>query len=250
MRTPTTSARCSSCTTATPNNSLATWSGVYTELIEISDNLFGGTSGRDLVDIEPQNNVDDERLRNFVFERNLLTGTTTAWGGELLMLSGANVTLRDNVFYMPAQSSSIYRILGAQFAQRGSGNLLTVQYNEAYNNTCYAPNSQSAQTCIGFDTMGARSAPSINSFAKNNLFYVPSKATGPAVDNTGSGNTRVEQHRHRHGQRRIHEWQRQLQLDLGLQTHRQLLGCHDCPVWSDALGVPWSPTWNLGAVHQ
>ncbi len=27
------------------NNSIATWTGVYTELIEISDNWFGGTAG-------------------------------------------------------------------------------------------------------------------------------------------------------------------------------------------------------------
>ena len=168
--------------------SVATWTGTYTELIEISDNLFTGNSGGILSDIAPQNGGLDERLRNFVIERNLYSASTTAWGGTLLMVSGANMTLRDNVFYMPGPSSKIYPILGVQVAQRGSGNLLTVQYNEVYNNTCYAPNSQPNQTCIGFDTMGARSAPSINSVAKNNLFYVPSKATGPTVDYTGSGN--------------------------------------------------------------
>src|SRR5258707_721541 len=104
------------------NGSLATWTGIYTELIEISDNLFTGNSGGVLSDIAPQNGGVDERLRNFVIERNLYSASTTAWGGELLMLSGANMTLRDNVFYMPAATSTLYAALGAQVAQRGSGN--------------------------------------------------------------------------------------------------------------------------------
>ena len=214
------------------NGSLPTWTGIYTELIEISDNLFTGNSGAIASDIAPQNGGVDERLRNFVIERNLYSASTTAWGGELLMLSGANMTVRDNVFYMPAASSTIYAAIGVQFAQRGSGNLLTVQYNEAYNNTCYAPNSEPSQICIGFNTMGARSAPSINSVAKNNLFYTPSKATGPTVDNTGSGN--------RHQQSRLHEWQRRLQLDHRLQTDREL------PRWHQRAGLVRCPRSALG----
>ncbi len=36
-------------------DSSSTWTGVYTELIEISDNLFSGTSGATLVETAPQN---------------------------------------------------------------------------------------------------------------------------------------------------------------------------------------------------
>ena len=37
----------------------ATWSGVYTELVEISDNLFTATSGAQLVETAPQNSAVD-----------------------------------------------------------------------------------------------------------------------------------------------------------------------------------------------
>jgi len=231
------------------NGSVAPWTGVYTELIEISDNLFTGNSGGVLSDIAPQNGGLDERLRNFVIERNLYSASTTAWGGELLMVSGANMTLRDNVFYMPGPSSTTYPILGVQVAQRGSGNLLTVQYNEVYNNTCYAPNSQPNQTCIGFDTMGAKSAPSINSFAKNNLFYVPSKATGPAVDNTGSGNTVSNNTATVTNNPGFMNGSGNYSLISDFKPTANYAGGTSVPVWSDALGLLWALTWDLGAVH-
>ena len=92
--------------------SLATWTGIYTELIEISDNLFTGNSGGILSDVAPQNGGLDERLRNFVIERNLYSSTTGGQGDTLLFLTGANMTLRDNVFYMPASGRLLCRIRG------------------------------------------------------------------------------------------------------------------------------------------
>jgi hypothetical protein len=230
------------------NGSLATWTGVYTELIEISDNLFTGNSGAILSDIAPQNGGDDERLRNFVIERNLYSASTTAWGGELLMLSGANMTLRDNVFYMPAASSTLYAALGAQVAQRGTGNLLTVQYNEAYNNTCYAPNAMPSQACIGFDTLGSRSAPSINSFAKNNLFYEPSN-TGPTVDNTGSGNAVSNNTTSVTSNPGFTNGSGNFSLISDFKPTANYSGGTAVPVFFDALGILSTSTWVLGAVH-
>jgi hypothetical protein len=230
--------------------SVAAWTGTYTELIEISDNLFTGNSGGILSDIAPQNGGLDERLRNFVIERNLYSASTTAWGGALLLVSGANITIRDNVFYMPGPSSKIYPILGVQVAQRGSGNLLAVQYNEVYNNTCYAPNTQPNQTCIGFDTMGARSAPSINSVARNNLFYVPSRATGPAVDNTGSGNTVSNNTATVTNDPGFTNGSGSFSLISDFKPTANYSGGMSVPVWYDALGVSWSPTWDLGAVRH
>ena len=231
-------------------NSVAAWTGIYTELIEISDNLFTGNSGAILSDIAPQNGGLDERLRNFVIERNLYSASTAAWGGELLLVSGANMTLRDNVFYMPGPSSTIYPILGAQVARRGSGNLLTVQYNEVYNNTCYAPNSQPNQTCIGFDTIGSRSAPSINSVARNNLFYVPSRATGPTVDNTGSGNTVSNNTVNVTSSPGFTNGSGDFSLITDFKPTANYTGGMDVPVSFDALGAAWSPAWDLGALHH
>jgi len=232
------------------NSSLAKWTGIYTELIEISDNLFTGNSGGILSDIAPQNGADDERLRNFVIERNLYGASTTAWGGELLLLSGANMTLRNNVFYMPGPSSKIYPILGVQIAQRGNGNSLTVQYNEIYNNTCYAPNTQPKQTCIGFNIMGAGTAPSINSFAKNNLFYVPSQATGPTVDNTGSGNAVSNNTGTVTNNPGFTNGSGSFRLISDFKPTANFTGGTSVPVPYDALGISWSPTWELGALHN
>jgi hypothetical protein len=231
------------------NGSVATWTGIYTEFIEISDNLFTGNSGGILSDIAPENGGLDERLRNFVIERNLYSASTTAQGGELLLVSGANMTLRDNVFYMPGVSSLIYPILGVQVAQRGSGNLLTVQYNEVYNNTCFAPNAFPNQMCIGFDILGQKSAASINSFAENNLFYVPTN-TGPAVDNTGTGNTVSNNSVTVTNNPSFTNGSGNFSLISDFKPTANYSGGASVPVLFDALGVAWPPTWDLGAVHH
>ena len=150
---------------------------------------------------------------------------------------------------MPDRGCCSPPALGAQIAQRGAGNI-TVQYNEAYNNTCYAPDSQPTQTCIGFDTIGSRSAPSINSFAKNNLFYVPSKATGPAVDNTGSGNTVSNNTATVTNNPGFTDGSGDFSLISDFKPTGNYSGGTSVQVWYDALDVAWSPTWGLGAVHK
>ena len=230
--------------------SLTAWTGVYTELIEISDNLFTGNSGGILSDISPQNGDDDERLRNFVIERNLYSASTTAWGGTLLLIGGANMTLRDNVFYMPGPANKIYPILGVQVAQRGTGNLLSAHHNEVYNNTCYAPDTQPKQMCIGFDTLGVRSAPAIDSVAKNNLFYVPARVTGPVVDDTGSGNTVSNNTVTITNNPGFMNGSGKFNLISDFKPTANYSGGVAVPVWYDALGVSWSPAWDLGAVHH
>src|ERR1700738_3551265 len=143
--------------------SASPWTGVYTEFLEISDNWFGGTSGAQLVENTPQNGGDDERLRNIVVERNLFSSRPSAQGGKLLLVSAVNETVRDNVFYMPGTPSQ-YAYYGVQVAARGiepgpSG-------VEVYNNTCYAPNAQPGQACVGFDGIAMR-APPLNRVAQN-----------------------------------------------------------------------------------
>ena len=229
--------------------SLATWTGVYTELVEISDNLFTGNSGGILSDVAPQNGGLDERLRNFVIERNLYSSTTGGQGDTLLFFTGANMTLRDNVFYMPA-SGTDYAGSGAIVAKRGSGNLITVQYNEAYNNTCYAPNSKAGQQCIAYDTSGAAAAATANSIARNNLFYVPGTATGPAVHNTGSGNTVSNNTTTVTSSPGFMNGSGSFSLISDFKPTANYSGGMTVPVWADALGVSWLPTWDLGALHQ
>jgi hypothetical protein len=171
------------------------WVGIYTENMVISDNLITGNSSAILNDISPQNGGVDERMRNIVIERNLWAWTSTNVCCETeLFAAGANFTIRNNAFYMPTFGST-YPLNGVIMAQRGTGNCssscFTVQYNEAYNNTCYAPSSTATnRQCIAYDTSGGSSAATANSFAKNNLFYVTGTSTGAlAVHDTGAGNT-------------------------------------------------------------
>ena len=151
-------------------DSLGIWTGVYTELIEISDNLFAGTSGAQLVETAPQNGVTDERLRNIVVERNIFQGSDTG-GGRQILVSAVNETVRDNAFNQHVAGGGE----GIQVAKRGIEPV--PQFVEVYNNTCYGG------TCAAFSGSNFAAA-GINSWAKNNLCF-----TGSCISNGGSGNT-------------------------------------------------------------
>jgi hypothetical protein len=227
------------------NNSSETWTGVYTELMEISDNWFGGTSGAQYVETAPQNGGLDERLRNIVVERNLFSGSTGAEGGRQLMVSAVNETVRNNVFYMPG-SPAKYAILGVQVAARGIEQVPSGI--EVYNNTCYAPPGGSNQICVGFNTIGSMHVPPTNSVAKNNLFYVAgSHAT---VDNAGSNNTVSNNTVTTSGDPGFTNGSGSFSVISDFKPTANYAGGVAVAVWADALGVPWSPTWDLGALHH
>jgi len=206
-----------------------TWTGVYTELIEISDNLFSGTSGAILVDTAPQNSVTDERLRNIVVERNIFQGSSTN-GGRQLLVSAVNETVRDNVFNQSVAGGG----QGIQIARRGIEPV--PQFVEVYNNTCYGG------TCAAFSG-SSFAAAGINSWAKNNLCYL-----GSCISNGGTGNT-------------VSNNTVSTIIDPGFmdasgsvisdfKPTASYTGAASVPVWYDAVGTAWAPTWNLGALHH
>jgi PKD repeat protein len=71
--------------------------GRYTEYVVISDNIFHGDGGHVwTIAISPENGDFDERVRDVIVERNLLTpGPDVTLGIEV---SGQNITIRDNIF--------------------------------------------------------------------------------------------------------------------------------------------------------
>ena len=221
-----------------------TWTGVYTELLEISDNLFTGTSGAQLVENAPQNESDDERLRNIVVERNLFSGSTGAQGGRQLLVSAVNETVRDNVFYITGTSSQ-YPAYGVQIARRGIEPVASGV--EVYNNTCYARTAVNGEACAGFDGMGMK-APGINSFAQNNLFYIP--ATGhTTVVNEGTGNMVGNNTAAPSNNPDFTDGSGSFSLISDFKPTLSFAGGVSVPVWYDAAGVSWSSTWDLGAVR-
>ncbi len=230
------------------NNSLTTWTGVYTELVVISDNFFGGNSGGQLAEIAPQNGGLDERLRNILVERNMFKGSTQAQGGVLVMVSAQNVTLRDNVLDMLGPDAFHYPILGIQGAKRGSGNIIATNL-EVYNNTCYAPGNQPNQTCIGFDTIGSRALAASNSIARNNLYYVSSASGKSVVDNTGSGNTVSDNSPNIALNPAFTNASGNFSLPSDFKPTANYTGAATIlSVLYDGLNVLWSGTYSLGAI--
>jgi hypothetical protein len=228
------------------NNSLPTWTGVYTEFIEISDNWFGDNGGAG-PEFAPQNAGLDERLRNIVFERNYVTNQTSGQGTRQGYASGVNMTLRDNIYYMPGNSSN-YPITGHQVFTRGVEP--AAQFNEAYNNTCYAPNSIAGQECIGFDGYGGYT-PTAHSYAKNNMIYTPGSNGHLAVHDTGTGNTVSNNTVASSNNPGFMNGSGSFSLITDYKPTANYSGGTSVPVWFDALGLLWSltSTWDLGAVH-
>jgi hypothetical protein len=219
-------------------SSTATWTGVYTELVEISDNLFTGTSGAQLVETAPQNSAVDERLRNIVVERNLFFPAGT--GGRQLQVSAVNETVRDNVFHSASSSQS--SAFGVQAAKRGIEPVPSGV--EVYNNTC-----AQVQICVAFDGV-TMSAPAINSYAKNNLNYEPAGGH-PTVVNTGTGNTVSNNTATPTNNPGFTNGSGSFNLLSDFKPTANYTGAAwNVPVWADALGLPWLLTSrDLGAVH-
>jgi len=222
--------------------SLSGWTGVYTELLEISDNRFSGTSGAQLVENAPQNANDDERLRNIVVERNLFSSSTGAQVGRQILVSAVNETVRDNVFYMPGSNPAAF---GVQVARRGIEPVPSGV--EVYNNTCYAPNAAQNQVCVGFDGVSF-SAPAINSYAQNNLFYIPAGGHSTVV-NQGSGNTVGNNSASPANNPGFTNSSGSFNLISDFRPTANYSGATAVPVWYDALGTPWASNWQLGALH-
>ncbi|MBV8147371.1 MAG: hypothetical protein JO184_20430 [Gammaproteobacteria bacterium] len=218
----------------------ATWIGQYTELVQVSDNLFTGAAGAQLVETAPQNPSNDERLRNVVVERSLFLAVSGGAGRQILV-SAVNETLRDNVFNVSAADATPPQY-AAQVAQRGMEPV--PQYVELYNNSCYA--LQTMGSCIGFDGTGF-AAPGNNSWASNTLFYDNAMTTAVVVDH-GSGNTVGTNSADSSLDPLMADASGTFGLISDFQPTQNYAGGSAVPVWYDALAVAWSPTWSLGAV--
>jgi hypothetical protein len=223
------------------------WVGVFTELIEISDNLFTGNSGSNLVEFLPQNAGADERMRLAVVERNFFTSTTGPADGRDLLVAAVNSTVRDNIFFVPSSHPNA-PFAGIQIAQRGVEPV--PQFVELYNNTCYFLTNQSGQYCGGFDGNNF-SAPGINSFSKNNLFFavggghntITDNGTGNAVSNNTANGSNTNNPSMTNGSGTF-------SLISDFKPTANFTGGTSVPVVNDALGIQWSPTWDFGAVHH
>lgn len=222
-------------------NSQATWIGQYCQYLEISDNLFTGTSGAQLVEISSENGQYDERFRYVVVERNLWSGVSGGGGGRQLLLGAVNATIRNNVFYVSSGDSSSPQY-GVQIARRAIEPAPSAV--EVYNNTCYAHTTMGS--CIGFDGSNF-SGPGNNSWAADNLFY-NNGVNSAVVVNNGTGNTVSNNTVSSAVNPLVMDASGSLRLISDFQPTQNYAGAADVPVWYDALGQAWTPTWSLGAL--
>jgi hypothetical protein len=220
------------------NPSEGTWIGQWGEFLEISDNLYTGTSGTVLVEIAPMNPQSDERQRYIVFERNFIRGT----GASKMLFSAVNATARNNVFYV-VNSNTYLSDFNMQISQRGIEPVPAAL--EIYNNTCYARTTQSG--CIGFISGDGTNAAGINSRAVNNLFY-NNGANAGTVTNNGTGNTVSNNTTNSSADPLVINASGSFAAMSDFRPTQNHSGGAQVPVWHDALGERWSPTWSLGAL--
>jgi hypothetical protein len=219
-------------------NSAATWLGQYVEYIEISDNYFTGTSGSQLIENAPQNNIYDERLRMIVFERNLIHAT----GASKMLVSAVNETLRNNVWYVQSGDGNLSDY-NMQISRRGVEPVASGV--EVYNNTCYALTAQAG--CAGFISGDGANAAGINSWAYNNLFYNAGKSS-TTIANNGTGNTVSNNSSNSAASPVLMNGSGTFSVISDFEPTQNYSGGAEVPVWYDAMGVAWSPTWSFGAI--
>jgi hypothetical protein len=223
-----------------------TWVGLYNQYIEISDNWFGGQSGGQLVETSPENSSYDERLRYIVFERNILAPNNNI--GTAMIVSAQYETVRDNVFYLASgQSHPAGYIL--QVGTRGNIPAYPTQYIEVYNNTCYLLSVSVSQHCVNFSGQVPLTLAGNNSWAKNNLLY-DTYGSAATVNDQGTGNTIGNNTATPANNPNITNGSGSFKILSDFKPTANYIGGGSVPVLTDALGMPWGPVWDLGAVHH
>lgn len=218
------------------------WCGPATQNNLISDNSFTGSSGAQCVEMSPQNSVTDERINLTVFERNIIICTNSGFSdGREVWVSGANNTVRDNVF-LPATGSTC--CTGVVILQVGIEPI--PQFNEVYNNTFSGGNIPSVS--LG-NFGGIGHAAGQNNTAKNNLGFnnggnvvvYTTGSTGSVASNNTVNTALNPSFTNASGL---------LNVITDFKPTANFSGGTNVAVWYDALGVAWPPTWDLGAVHH
>jgi len=211
------------------------WIGQYSEYLVITGNLMQGTGGS-VMDIAPQNQTTDERIRFVVVERNIFNTNGVDFSGQ-------NMTVRNNASNEGAiqlyQRGTMSGCPGC-YGNDPSGIAWPTQFISAYNNSC-------AGSCVNISESGiiAGGAAAANSIARNNLCFggtcVSNSGTGNTVSNNSSSTTLNPDWLNFSGtMNKITDWKHTANFSGGISA----------PNLFDALGVPQTSPPDLGAVHH
>jgi hypothetical protein len=152
--------------------------GQYSEKIVVSDNKWIGGQSGGIAGVGPQNDFNDERGRNMIWERNLYVGTPSTVNFQTV--AQPDITFRNNVFVMQ----------GGLAVKVEKSNLSPVPTNvHFYNNSMYSSGSgQFIGIVYAGNPADGHSGATIT--AINNLAYAPSStANSRMTDNPYSGAT-------------------------------------------------------------
>jgi len=166
---------------ANPISDPTVWSNIYTEQVIIADNhsLPSAIPGVPwLFNIAPQNDSDDERLKDIILERNWMQAGTSTYVAMNIATTGTT-TLRNNIIDM---TNGFYQ-WGISITKYGPATMPAPNDVRIYNNTIY---SQNANNSTGFSGI-VISAEATNSIVRNNLASAPSASNPVVLVDQGTG---------------------------------------------------------------
>ncbi len=223
------------------NGGTGAWNGTYyTQYNVISENAIIGSSGAQCMELSPQNNGSDERIRNSVLERNLFACTNSRFSqGRQIWVSATNVTVRDNAFINGTGTNCCFGVVVNQLGIEPQP-----QFVEVYNNTF----TGGAINSIALGNPGMARGPAINSYAINNLTY-NNGGNAVVLLGGGSGNTATNNTANTALNPGFTNGSGSFSLISDFQPTSNYSGGTSVPVFYDALGTAWGAPWDLGAIH-
>jgi hypothetical protein len=167
----------------------------YTEFVVITDNKFTNALSQTSLDIGPQNNASNERVRNVVAERNWLLSSMPQVSCSPIVLAASEVTVRNNII----DGTGCDGFYGISVTAQGNTVIAAPANNGVFNNTIYLGSTPSGTgvcpcTQTGVQIVNAGLQPT-GTLVKNNLAYIPNASASYAfISNAGalttiSGNT-------------------------------------------------------------
>lgn len=166
-------------------------SGIYSEYIVISNNVFTGGLEDWLVSIGPQDPLSDERVRTVLIENN---GSTSGSVTQVhYQIAASAVTLRNNV--MNESGSSAHA--GIMVQQRGIEPAPdTVQI---IHNTAYSADMDNDFIVVELNDGGATGNTAVNVTVKDTLAYAPNDSGAVVVHGTGASGLVTSNNTNDHG---------------------------------------------------
>lgn len=225
-------------------SSQVTWIGQYSQYINITDNYFHGLAGASIVETCPQNDNFDERLRFIVVERNLMVPNSGE--GDTFLICAQFETVRNNVIFIPSGQASP-NFFNYHVGTRSASFAYPTQNVQVYNNTCYILSITGGQSCVTLVSAPDMAGPANLTTVKNNLAFASSGLTAvtPQTGNTISNNTVTTS-----ANPALKNYSGTFLNMSDFKPTANFSGATSVPNQTDAVGVSWPSTWDLGAVKH